>query len=94
MTRTVRRRFPVQFAAIAALALTALLLSTGNVSAAPRQQASGICDRTQEVQDAILQWFPDNTGAMPTCTTVTAAQLAEIDSLSIYGLQQFHRHLQ
>ncbi len=85
MTRTDRRRFPVLFATIAALALTALLLSTGNVSAAPRQQSSGICDRTPEVRDAILAYINGPGGSPDTvCDTVTERQL-RISSLKIEG---------
>ena len=79
MTRTDRRRFPVLFAAIAALALAALVLSTGNVSAAPRQQTVvNICDRTAEVQAAILAEVPSST-----CSAVTDTQLAGITHLAI-----------
>ena len=60
-----------------------LVLATGSVSAAPRQQNEvvNICDRTQEVQDAILGGL---TGA-PTCSTVTDTQLASIPALAITG---------
>ena len=55
-----------------------LVLATGSVSAAP---VVNICDRTQEVQDAILGGL---TGA-PTCSTVTDTQLASITTLAITG---------
>ena len=54
-----------------------LVLTTGSVSAAP----VNICDRTQEVQDAILGGL---TGS-PTCSTVTDTQLASITELEITG---------
>ena len=58
-----------------------LVLATGSVSAAPRQQTAGFCSRTQEVQDAILGGL---TGS-PTCSTVTDTQLASITELEITG---------
>ena len=58
-----------------------LVLATGSVSAAPRQQTAEFCSRTQEVQDAILGGL---TGS-PTCSTVTDAQLASITELEITG---------
>ena len=54
-----------------------LVLTTDSVSAAP----VNICDRTQEVQDAILGGL---TGS-PTCSTVTDTQLASITELDITG---------
>ena len=45
------------------------------------RSSHGICDRTQEVQDAILGKL---TGS-PTCSTVTATQLASITTLDITG---------
>ena len=54
-----------------------LVLATGSVSAAPRQQAVvDICGRTPEVQTAILAKVD---GA--TCSTITDAQLADITGL-------------
>ena len=58
-----------------------LVLATGSVSAAPRQQTAGFCSRTQEVQDAILGELAGN----PTCSTVTDTQLASITELEITG---------
>ena len=58
-----------------------LVLATGSVSAAPRQQTAEFCSRTQEVQDAILGGL---TGS-PTCSTVTDTQLASITELEITG---------
>ena len=64
--------------ALAAIVIVVLLvLATGSVSAAP----VNICDRTQEVQDAILGGL---TGS-PTCSTVTDTQLASITELDITG---------
>ena len=74
---TMLRRIPLATIAIVAL----LVLATGTVSAAPRQQAAGICSRTPEVQDAILGGL---TGS-PTCSTVTDTQLASITYLEITG---------
>ena len=74
---TMLRRIPLATVAIVAL----LVLATGTVSAAPRQQAAGICSRTPEVQDAILGGL---TGS-PTCSTVTDTQLASITELDITG---------
>ena len=63
---------------LAAIVIVVLLvLATGSVSAAP----VNICDRTQEVQDAILGGL---TGS-PTCSTVTDTQLASITELDITG---------
>ena len=63
---------------LAAIVIVVLLvLATGSVSAAP----VNICDRTQEVQDAILGGL---TGS-PTCLTVTDTQLASITFLEITG---------
>ena len=60
-----------------------LVLATGSVSAAPRQQNEvvNICDRTQEVQAAILGGLTGD----PTCSTVTDTQLASITRLEITG---------
>ena len=54
-----------------------LVLATGSVSAAPRQQATvvNICDRTPEVQTAILAKIPSS----PACDAVTDTHLAGID---------------
>ena len=72
------RSIPLATVVIVAL----LVLATGTVSAAPRQQpVVNICDRTQEVQDAILG---ELTGS-PTCSTVTDTQLASITELEITG---------
>ena len=67
------RSIPLATVVIVAL----LVLATGSVSAAP----VNICDRTQEVQDAILGGL---TGS-PTCSTVTDTQLASITELDITG---------
>ena len=57
--------------------LALLVLATGTVSAAPRQQTVvNICSRTAEVQTAILA---EVTGA--TCSTITDTQLASISVL-------------
>ena len=57
-----------------------LVLATGTVSAAPRQQAVDICSRTQEVQDAILAKVSNAT-----CSTITDTQLASIQYLFTDG---------
>ena len=63
------------------MVVAVLVLATGSVSAAPRQQTLvNICDRTQEVQTAILAKV---SGA--TCITVTETQLASITILAITG---------
>ena len=64
------------------VAVALLVLATGSVYAAPRQQTVDICSRTQEVQDAILARL-DGTGA--TCSTVTQTQLSSVPYLSIVG---------
>ena len=72
----------IQSIPLAAMAvLTLIVLATGAVSAAPRQQTVvDICSRTAEVQTAILAQV---SGA--TCSTVTDTQLASIETLRITG---------
>ena len=71
------RRIPL--ATMVAVAL--LVLATGTVSAAPRQQDTvDICSRTQEVQDAILAKVSNAT-----CSTITDTQLAGIQYLFTDG---------
>ena len=61
--------------------LVLLVLATGAVSAAPRQQSAvNICSRTAEVQAAILARVSG-----PTCSTITGTQLAAITQLEVTG---------
>ena len=66
MTRTDRRRFPVLFAAISTLALPAAVLSA-------QTDGTGICDRTRQVRDAILDKL-NNVD----CSAVTDTHLSGI----------------
>ena len=63
-----------------AVALAVLAVATLATAPVNAQMTGGICDRTPEVQNAILF----NTGAT-TCSTVTDAQLALITELAITG---------
>ena len=62
-------------------ALAVFTLATAPVNAAPRQQVVGFCDRTPEVQDAILE----SVTPYSTCSTITDTQLAAITQLRITG---------
>ena len=70
---------------LATMVVVALLvLATGTVSAAPRQQTLDICSRTQEVQDAIILDILGK-GVTTTCSTITDTQLASIQYLFTDG---------
>ena len=74
MTRTDRRRFPVLFAAISTVALSAaVLLAAFNDTVSAQTDGTGICDRTRPVRDAILDKL-DNID----CSAVTATHLSGI----------------
>ena len=61
--------------------ITLVVLATGIVSAAPRQQiAVNICSRTAQAQTAILDKVPEVT-----CSTITDTQLAAITELIVTG---------
>ena len=62
-------------------ALAVFTLAIAPVNAAPRQQVVGFCDRTPEVQDAILE----SVTPYSTCSTITDTQLAAITELRITG---------
>ena len=63
-------------------ALAVFTLAIAPVNAAPRQQTvDNFCDRTPEVQDAILE----SVTPYPTCSTITDTQLAAITELVITG---------
>ena len=69
-----RRRFPVLFAAISTVALTAaVLLAAFNDTMSAQTDGTGICDRTRPVRDAILDKL-DNID----CSAVTATHLSGI----------------
>ena len=62
--------------------LAVVVLTTGVVSAGPRQQTVvDTCGRTQVVQDAIL----GQISGSPTCSTVTDTQLASVTRLEFSG---------
>ena len=68
------------------MAMLVLIVPGTAVEASPRQQSPrGICARTQEVQDAILDYIDFNNPNVTTCSTVTATQLAQIQRLYIDG---------
>ena len=75
--RFCRRQVAVVTALVTCLLLVLWVAEAQSVGAAP----VNICDRTQEVQDAILGGL---TGS-PTCSTVTDTQLASITELDITG---------
>ena len=65
--------------------ITLVVLATGIVSAAPRQQiAVNICSRTAQAQTAILDKVPDNVPEV-TCSTITDTQLAAITEMIVTG---------
>ena len=69
MTRTDRRRFPNLFAAISTIALSAAC----NDAVSAQTDGTGICERTRQVRDAILDKL-DNIG----CSAVTDTHLSGI----------------
>ena len=74
ITRTDRRRFPIPFAAILTVALpAAVLLAVCNDAVSAQTDGTGICDRTRQVRDAILEKL-DNID----CSAVTDTHLSGI----------------
>ena len=73
-SRTDRRRFPIPFAAILTVALpAAVLLAVCNDAVSAQTDGPGICDRTRQVRDAILEKL-DNID----CSAVTDTHLSGI----------------
>ena len=76
----------ISLATLAALAV--LVLATGIVAGAPRQQTTvvNICSRTPEIEAAVLANLLDDYGLARTCDTVTDEDLAQIEYLFLeYG---------
>ena len=68
----------------AALAFTAVYpIAEQRVSA--QATTVDICDRTEQIEEAILQAIDDNTGSRPACDAVTSAQLEAIDVINVSG---------
>jgi len=78
---------PRAFAAVslaAALAFTAVY-PVADQSVFAQTTTVDICDRTEQIEEAILRAIDDNTGSRPACDAVTTAQLEAIDLINVSG---------
>ena len=78
---------PRAFAAVslaAALAFTAVY-PVADQSVFAQTTTVDICDRTEQIEEAILRAIDDNTGSRPACDAVTSAQLEAIEGINVSG---------
>ncbi len=75
--------------AFAAALLAAALASTAAYPVAERgaaaQSTVDICDRTEQIEEAVLRAIKDNTGSRPECHAVTEVQLAAVEGINVSG---------
>ena len=68
----------------AALAFTAVY-PVAEQTVAAQATTVDICDRTEQIEEAILRAINDNTGSRPACDAVTSAQLEAIEAINVSG---------